>query len=229
MYRFQEEFMAEENDDLFDVVPVDEDVSHSADIFDAAPDTEDAHDSHVEAAALAQEKADDAIAHGDYQAAAEHRETAENEAWQAGDNSMLHGSDSTQLETADFQHGMADYYQDQEQQHIASGDYEAAKEDASNAASYQSWSDQTAGGPDHTGEAKDQYNQMDWAVWEEHQGDADAHAAEHYAEQGDVDHADQYADNAAGHYDAADNHADTAAHTDVDTSHSYETTSTDDV
>jgi len=168
--------MAEQNDD-FDVIPIDDDASHSADVFDAIPDTNDAHE-------------------------------------ESG--------------IAEYQHQLADYYHDQEQQHIEAGDYEAAREDASNAASYESWADQNAGTPDQSGEAKDEYNQLDWAVWEEHQGDADAHAAESYADHGDMDHADQYADAAAGHYDAADYHTDAASHTDVDTSHTSDTsTSTD--
>ena len=169
-------------------------------------------------------QADEAITHGDFEAAAEHREVAENEAWEAGDTNMLHGSNSSELETAEAHQDLADHYQEQEAQHIASGDYEAAREDASNAAGYQSWADQESGGPDQTGQAKEEFNQMDWAVWNEHSGDADAQAAEHYAEQGDLDHADQYADNAAGHYDSADYHADTAAHTDVSTTdHSADT------
>ncbi len=49
---------------------------------------------------------------------------------------MLHGSDSTELETAAYQQEWAEYYEQQEAQHAQAGDYEAAREDAANAAWY---------------------------------------------------------------------------------------------
>lgn len=113
----------------------------------------------------------------------------------------------------DVYHAEAEHYLQEEQDHIAHGDYEAAREDAANAATYQSWADQSA-----PNQGAEDYNHLDWAVWEEQTGDEYAHDAEHYAAEGDYAHADQYADQAADHYDAADSHADAAVHTDTDTS-----------
>src|SRR6185295_14152248 len=48
-----------------------------------------AQEAHADAAKDAQAAADDFIEKGDYAAAAEAREMAENEAWEAGDTSML--------------------------------------------------------------------------------------------------------------------------------------------
>lgn len=167
---------------------------------------------HADAASAAQQAADDFEAQGDYAAAAQAREDAENEAWSAGDQSMLHGSDSTELGTAVDQQASADYYEQQEAIHAQQGDYEAAKEDASNAAYAQGNADYYGSGSDHTSQAKAEENQMDWAVWEQGNADYNAQAAEEYAAQGDFDHAEQYAGEAAEHQDMADYHGDLGEH-----------------
>src|SRR5262249_18019633 len=53
-----------------------------------------AQQAHADAAKDAQDAADQFVSHGDYAAAAQARETAENEAYAAGDNSMLGSSSS---------------------------------------------------------------------------------------------------------------------------------------
>ena len=163
-------------------------------------------DAHASTATEAQAQADAAVARGDYEAAAHHREVAENAAGDGGDNSMLHGSNASELDSAHWQQQQGDYYEKQEAQHAQAGDYAAAKEDASNAAYYQGNADYNASGSDHTGQAKAEASQMDWAVWEE--GNAGYHAqnAETYAAQGDFEHAAQAADSAAEHQATADYH-----------------------
>src|SRR5262249_52964084 len=142
---------------------------------------------HVEAATDAQSQADAAVAAGDYEAASHYRETAENEAWAAGDQSVLHGSSSTDLDDAHWQQQQADYYEHQESLHVQAGGYEAAREDASNAAWHNGNADFNAGGPDHTGQANAEYHQEDWAVWEQHAANDNANSADVYAAQGDFD------------------------------------------
>jgi hypothetical protein len=168
--------------------------------------------SHADAAEQAQAAADEFVASGDYEAASQAREAAENEASEAGDSSMLHGSDSTDLDNAAYQQQNADYYEQQETLHAQQGDYEAAREDASNAAYAQGDADFNAGGSDHTGQAKAEETQMDWAVWEEGNAEYNAQSAEEYAAAGDLDNAEQYAAAAADHQDAADYHGDLGEH-----------------
>ena len=143
---------------------------------------------------------------GDYAAAAEAREVAENEAWQAGDNSMLGTSDSSDLEYAAYQQENAEYHQEQQAIHAQQGDYEAAREDASNAAYAIQDADWYAGGADHSGQAQAEETQMDWAVWEEGNAEYNAHAAEEYLAQGDIENAEYYAAEAVEHQEAADHY-----------------------
>lgn len=169
-------------------------------------------EAHAEAAAEAQAAADEFVAAGDYAAAAEAREVAENEAWAAGDQYILHGSDSTDLETAANEQENAEYYEQQQALHAQQGDYEAAREDASNAAYATFNADWNAGGADHTGQADAEYFQMDLAVWEQETADYHAHSAEQAAVAGDYENAEYFADLAADHQDAADYHGDLGEH-----------------
>ena len=159
---------------------------------------------HIDAATESQAKADEAVAAGDYETASHLRDTAENEAWAAGDASMLHGSDSAHLETAASQQENAEYYEKEEAHHAEAGEYEAARDDAAEAASATSFADFNAGGADHTAQADDEYHHMDSAAFEQQWASEDAHTAEGYAAEGDWEHADQYAESAVDHQGAAD-------------------------
>ena len=124
-------------------------------------------EAHTNAATDAQAQADEFIAKGDYAAAADARETAENEAWEAGDDSMLSAYDAQDLSYAAEKQEDAKHYEAQQAEHAQSGDYEAAREDANNAAYATYNADSTAGGDDHTGQADAEKYEMDWAVSEE--------------------------------------------------------------
>jgi hypothetical protein len=167
---------------------------------------------HLDAARAAQEAADEFVARGDYAAAAEAREVAENEAWEAGDNSMLGMSDSSDLEYAAYKQENAEYHQEQQAIHAQQGNYEAAREDASNAAYAVQDADWYAGGADHSGQAQAEETQLDWAVWEEQNADYYAESATQSAAAGDVDSAEYYAAEAVEHQDAADYYGDLGEH-----------------
>ena len=158
---------------------------------------------HADAAQAAQQEADADVASGDYAAASEARGNAENESYSAGDDTMLHGSSSTDLSTASTEQTNAAYDEHQESQAAASGDYAGAKEDAQNAAYQTHGADYEAGGSDHSGQAAAEADKEDWAVW--HQGNADSEAAnaDYYAAQGDADHAATASDAAATEQGAA--------------------------
>jgi hypothetical protein len=207
--------------DLTDTLDTSATPDTSADVsFDSAATAETAEEAaaeaetqaHTEAATEAQEAADEFVASGDYEAASQAREAAENEAWEAADSSMLHGSDSTELEGAAFQQENAEYYEQQEAAHAQEGDYEAAREDASNAVYATQDADFLAGGDDHSGQAQAEQNQMDWAVWEEGNADYNAQQAEEYAEEGNFDAAEMYAEEAADHQENADYYGDLGEH-----------------
>lgn len=167
---------------------------------------------HAAEATEAQAHADAAIASGDYEAAEAERAQAEDQAWQAGDSSMLHGSNSAELDNAAWQQDWADHYEKQEGEHAAAGDYEAAREDAANAANAQGWADFKAGGEDHGGQAREEMNQMDWAIYEEGRAKDDVVEAEWHAEHGNPDTAANYLDSAAEHQAEADRHGDLGTH-----------------
>jgi hypothetical protein len=167
---------------------------------------------HAEAASEAQAAADEFVAAGDYAAAAEAREVAENEAWAAGDQYVLHGSDSTDLEHAAYQQENAEYYEQQQALHAQQGDYEAAREDASNAAYAITDADWLAGGTDHTGQADAEYFHMNLAVWEQETADYYAQSAEQSAVAGDYENAEYFGGLAADHQDRADYQGDLGEH-----------------
>ena len=182
---------------------------------DPAPEsTEDvesaAQQAHADAASEAQAKVDEYVAQGDYAAAVDAREIAENEAWAAGDSSMLGASDSTDLENAAYKQEIAEEYRVQQAEHIADGDYEAAKEDALNAGYTIGDADYLASGEDRTGQAdQDAYN-LGNAVHDEKNAEYFVDNAEWYAEQGNTDAAQSSLDNAAGYQESADIYAATA-------------------
>jgi hypothetical protein len=78
-------------------------------------------EAHTQAATDAQNAADEFIAKGDYAAAAEARETAENESWEAGDDSMLSAYDAGDLTFAADKQEQAEYYNEQQTQFAQAG------------------------------------------------------------------------------------------------------------
>jgi hypothetical protein len=176
------------------------------DVGDVDHDAADAAESqaHSDSAALAQQHADQDIQAGDYAAASHEREAAENEAWQGGDSSMLHGSDSTALSHAGDDLKEAQAHEAQEAHYAEAGDYRAARDEASAAEYSTSWADFRAGGPDHTGQAQAEHDKEDWAVWHQDHADSDMNSAAHYAAQGETDQAQAYASSAASEQDKAD-------------------------
>lgn len=169
-------------------------------------------EAHADAARDAQAAADEFIAEGDYAAAAEAREVAENEAYAAGDDSMLSAYDSSDLENAAYAQENAEYYQERQAEFAREGDYESAREAASDAVFATRDADMLAGGDDHTGQARAEEYQMDWAVWQEKNADYNAQAAEQYAAEGDFEKAEIYAAEAVEHQEAADYHGDLGEH-----------------
>lgn len=169
-------------------------------------------EAHTQAATDAQNAADEFIAAGDYAAAAEARETAENESWEAGDDSMLSAYDAQDLTHAAEKQEEAEVYNAQQAEFAQAGDYEAAREAASNSAYATSDADISAGGADHTGQADSEYTNMDNAVWQEGIADSDMDNAAYYAEQGNFDAAESSLNSAAEHQAQADHYGDLGEH-----------------
>lgn len=204
-------------DDIFDALPDDgwegeetgeflssltDDAAREAELAEAIETAE--AEAHAEAAAAAQQRADEAVAAGDYAAAAAERADAEEAAWAAGDHSMLHGSDSARLEAAADR---VDAYRDHERQEAeaaAAGDYVTAREQAAEAIHDIGWADHLAGGADHSGQARAEYDKQDWAVWEEGRADDSLREADYYLAQGDFGAAESHLEDAAGHQARAD-------------------------
>ncbi len=190
--------------------PAESEVTSTEPVAVAETDSSAEQPLHADAARDAQAAAYQYVEQGDYAAAAEARELAEEEAWAAGDNSMLSGSDAAELEHAGYKQELAEDYRTQQAEHIAAGDYEAAREDALNAAYQTGDADFLASGSDHTGQSdQDAYN-LGNAVSEEKNAEYFANNAEWYAEQGNTAAAESSAQNAAEYQASADNYADTA-------------------
>ena len=189
---------------------------------------------HTQAATDAQTAADDFVDRGDYAAASEAREVAENEAWEAGDNSMLGAYDAQDLASAADHQDKAEEYEQQQAEHAQAGDYEAARDDASNAAYEAGYGDMEAGGADHTGQADSEYANMDNAVWHEGLAEDQLDNAEWYAEQGNADAAETALNAAEYEQETADEYGDQGEHgatgadydpsSEVETGGSYEST-----
>lgn len=169
-------------------------------------------EAHSQAATDAQNAADEFVASGDYAAAAEARETAENESWEAGDDSMLGVYDAQDLTNAAEKQEDSAYYEQQETLHAQQGDYEAAREDADKAGYAMYEADSAAGGDDHTGQADAEKYNMDWAVYQEKQADYYADNAAAYAADGDFENAERSAASAADYQESADNYGDLGEH-----------------
>ncbi len=165
-------------------------------------------EAHVQAATDAQEAADEFIAEGDYAAAAEAREVAEEESWQAGDDSMLSAYDAQDLTVAGEKQEEAEYYSQQQAEFAQAGDYEAAREAAGNAAYATSDADSTVGGADHTGQVNAEYANLDNAVWQEGLAEDDLDNAAYHAEMGNFDAAESSLDSAAANQADADYYGD---------------------
>jgi hypothetical protein len=161
---------------------------------------------HADAATDAQQHTDDAVASGDYEAAAHAREDAENEAWEAGNSEMLHGSSSPELDLAADQQDQAQQFEQQEGRDAQAGDYEAARDDAAHAADATGWADYNVGGSAHSGQADQEHQQEGWAVWEHDSAEADYQSADAYAADGEFDSAAQFSANAVDHQEEADYH-----------------------
>lgn len=196
-------------------------------------------EAHAQAATEAQQAADDFVDSGDYAAAAEAREIAENEAWEAGDDSMLSAYDAQDLSTAAERQEDAAYYEKLESEHAQSGDYEAAKEDAGNAAYAMGDADYYAGGDDHTGQADAEVYNMDNAIWHEGLADDQLENAAYQAELGNADAAEAALDSAASEQAIADDFGDRGEHgavgadydpsSEVETGGNYESNYDDDL
>lgn len=167
---------------------------------------------HAQAAAEAQTRADAAIEAGDYAAAQQERELAETGSDAAGDASMLHGSDSIDLTTAAEKQEEAAHYEEQQAAHAAAGDYEAAREDATNAYYATDDADFRAGGSDHTGQAEQEITQMDNALWHQDIAEDNVENAEYYAAAGDTEMAEMHLQNADDEQATADHYGDLGEH-----------------
>jgi hypothetical protein len=160
----------------------------------------------------AQAKADEAIEAGDYEAAAQYREDAEDAAWQAGDDSMLHGSEASDLTMADYYQDKAADLEEQQAEYAQAGDYEAARDASRDAATYTQWGDIEGGGADHSAEAQQEHTQMDMAAWQQDIADGYQQDAEAYAAQGDFENAETFQAEASEHQSTADYYGDLGEH-----------------
>jgi hypothetical protein len=122
---------------------------------------------HAYAARDAQAAADAFVAQGDYRAASEAREAAEQASWDAGDRSMLGMYDALDLAHAADRQNEAQEYRDQQADLIACGDYEGARDAAMNAGHATRDADSLAGGADHAGQSGRAVANLDWATWQE--------------------------------------------------------------
>ena len=211
----------------FDPTPEAPDYSVASPVDDSAsattePETDPSvadQQAHADAAQQAQAQADEFVDKGDYAAAADARQVAEDEAWQAGDSSMLGSSDAGDLDNAAYKQEQAEDYRQQQADHIASGDYEAAKEDAQNAAYATGDADYQAGGADHTGQSDKDGANLDWATWDQKNAEGSRQDAEWYASNDMPDAAASAADHAATYDAAADDYADHADPTSIGYDH----------
>ena len=132
---------------------------------------------------------------------------------------MLSGSDANDLSTAADNQDTARYYQEQQQENIHEGNYEAAQEDAQNAAWATGNADYNAGGADHTGQSdQDAYN-LGQAVGQERDADYYAGQAESWAAYGNDDAAASNAELAGTAEDNADHYAASADANSIDYQH----------
>lgn len=152
---------------------------------------------NIAAATEAQAQADEAIAAGDYETAAQLRGEAEEYASAAGDDSMLHGSDSSDLSLADHQFDLADMKEQEAAEYTAAGDYDAARDATEDAATYQQWADGNAGSSvDHSEQTEKQEAELEWADWHQDIAADNQNSADAYAASGDLETAAIYQETA---------------------------------
>ncbi len=160
----------------------------------------------------AQAVVEEAIAEGDYQAAAYHRELAEDAANASNSEALLDGPTSLELQVADEHQDQALELQAQQAELTQSGDYAAARDLSSEAAWEMREADQTAGGSDHAGQASQEAANLDWADWHQQISDDMLNSAVDYASDGNLTAAENAANGAASHADTADDYGDRGEH-----------------
>jgi hypothetical protein len=162
---------------------------------------------NIAAATEAQAQADEAIAAGDFETAAQLRSDAEDYAYAANDDSMLHGSDSSDLGLADYQNDLAEMKEQEVAEYTAAGDYESARDAAADAATYEQWADGNAGSTtDHSETVEGQQAQLEWADWHQDIADDNQNSADAYAASGDLETAAIYQDSANDEQVVADDY-----------------------
>jgi hypothetical protein len=162
---------------------------------------------NIAAATEAQAQADEAIAAGDFETAAQLRGDAEDYAYAANDDSMLHGSDSSDLGLADHQHDLADMKEQEVAEYTAAGDYDSARDAAADAATYQQWADGNAGSTvDHSEQTENQQAELEWADWHQDIAVDNQNSADAYAASGDLETAAIYQDSANDEQVVADDY-----------------------
>lgn len=165
------------------------------------------------AASEAQAQADEAVAAGDFETAAQLRSDAEDYAYAANDDSMLHGSDSADLGLADYQNDMAEAKEQEVADYTAAGDYEAARDAAADATTYEQWADGNAGSStDHSETIDAQHAELEWADWHQDIADDNQNSADAYAASGDMETAAMYQDSANDEHSVADDYGAASAY-----------------
>ncbi len=159
-----------------------------------------------------QSMAEAAIAQGDYEAAAYHKENAEEASDAIGDPSVLEGASSLELQVADERQDRAMELESQQSEMAKSGDYAAAKELADEAAYEMRASDQLAGGSDHSGQAELESANMEWADWHQQISDDMLSTAADYANDGNLNAASNHLQGAFDHQSSADHYGDLGEH-----------------
>lgn len=160
----------------------------------------------------AQAAANEAIAQGDYEAAAYHRELAEDAASASNAESLLDGPSALELQVADEHQDRALELESQQAELVQTGDFAAARELSSEAAWEMSEADQAAGGSDHSGQAEQEAANLDWADWHQQISDDMLSSAAQYASDGNLAAAENSAYDAASHADVAHDYGDRGEH-----------------
>lgn len=180
---------------------------------DLADDTLDADQlDHLENAATAQAASDMAIEVGDYQAAHELREIAEQESEAAGTDEVLSDIDSVDLEYAAEHQQRADELGNEQAEYAQQGDYESALESSREAVLETQEADELAGGSDHSGQAQLEVDNMEWADFHQNIADEFVDSAADYADSGNLSAAENALDGAADEQAMADNYGDLGEH-----------------
>ncbi len=160
----------------------------------------------------AQAVVNEAIAEGDYEAAAYHRELAEDAASAANSEALLDGPSALELQVADEHQDRALELESQQAELTQAGDYAAARDLSSEAAWEMREADQAAGGSDHAGQALQEAANLDWADWHQQISDDMLNSAADYASDGNLAAAENAAHGAASHADVADDYGDRGEH-----------------